>query len=138
MVTWVLFASVTLPNTSVATLSVPALNCNVGGHLDQGCCTPTHCFEQQLDPKALGRLMPLWDIRMWFSCIDAFNHNDKDETRCKEEGSNQHSQVIWEQQPEEVVCDCKPEPSKDLTLVQQSFVVRVTVHGVECSDVGIG
>ena len=82
--------------------------------------------------------MPLWYIRMWFSCIGAFQHNDEDEARHKEEGSDRHSHIIWEQQPEEVVRDCKPEPTKDLTLVQQSFLVRVTVHGVKCGDVGIG
>ena len=135
---WSLFASVTLSHASVATSSVPASNFNVGGHFYQGCHTPIRGFEQGLDPKALGWLMPLWYISMWFSWIDAFNHNDEDEARCKEEGCDCHSHVIWEQQPEEVAGDCKPEPSKDLTLVQQSFLVRVAVHGVKCSDVGVG
>ena len=137
MVSWALFATVALSNASVATLLVLVLNLNVGGHLDQGCRTPTHCFEQGLDPKALGWPTPLWYIRMWFSWIDAFDDNDEDEARRKEEGCDHHSHVIWEQQPEEVAGDGKPEPSKYLTLAQQSFLIRVAVHGVKCGDVGI-
>ena len=55
-----------------------------------------------------------------------------------EEGCECHSYVIWEQQPKGVTGDCQPEPSKALTLAQQSFLVRVTVHGVKSSKVGIG
>ena len=122
----------------MATLSVPALNFNVGGHLHQGCRTPIHGLEQQLDPKALGRPSPLWDIRMFISCIDTIKNQGEDEARHKEEDSDRHSHVIGEEQPEEVVWDCKPEPTKDLTLAEQSFLVRVAVHGVKSGDVGVG
>ena len=123
---------------SVDTSMVPSSDLNVVDDLYQGCCAPTHCLEHRLDPKALWRPMPFWDIRMRFSSIDAFNHNDEDESSSKEEGSDQQSHIMSKQQPEEVGRDCQPEPSKNLTLAQQSFLVRVTVHGVECCDVGIG
>ena len=47
----------------------------------------------------LGRTTLLWDIRVRFSSINAFNHNDEDDTSHEQEGSDRHSQVIWEQQP---------------------------------------
>ena len=75
---------------------------------------------------------------MFISCIAAIENQGEDEARRKEEGSDRHSHIIGEQQPEEVACDCKPEPSKDLTLADQSFLVRVTVHGVKSGNVGIG
>ena len=118
MVAWAVFAYAAMSNTSVDMSSVPALDFDCADHFFQCCEAPSHCFEEQLDPQALGRMTLLWDISGQLSGIDTFNHNDEDETSCEEEGSNRHSQVIWEQQPEEVVHEYKSEPSEDLTLVQ--------------------
>ena len=69
VVAWSLFAYAAMPNTSVDTSLVTASDFDVADHFLKCCFTPTHCFEERLDPQALG----VGSVRLSFIVSSSFS-----------------------------------------------------------------